>query len=234
MCMCLHKLNFCKVNMCNEMKQRCWKARRMPQVSLWAPARIRASGLSSLHIPCLLATPPSISVAGMAVNQREFDDAIRVSLILVDNTSRRSIPHTWLEALRWQLKGDWERRYLTNLVAFGYASLSCRFASWSLFDICLFRRWSLRGLVVFNLAPPSWPYRHGWLYLNRTRDAFVLGITEKRKPSAITKKRSYVFYTGLLQVINSVNSQNRTWCRNYCKICGLLWISVICSQISIV
>lgn len=143
----------------------------MTHVCLSAPARIRATGSSSsLPIPFLLATPPPISVAERALNQWEFDEAIQVNLILVDNTSRGRRPHTWLEAFPTQLKGDWERRYLANPFGcrvHGYASLSLRFTSWSLFDICLFRRWSLRGLVAFNLASPSRLYRHEWPYLSR-------------------------------------------------------------------
>lgn len=45
------------------------------------------------HTVALLPLFPLMLMAKMAVNQREFDEDIRVNLVFVDNTARRSSSH---------------------------------------------------------------------------------------------------------------------------------------------
>lgn len=79
---------------------------------------------------------------------KDFDVAIRVNLILVDNSARRRSPHTWPEAPPSQLKGGcWQARSGETWLHRAVGCLICQGPPW------------LHHPDWHCLLPPVWPLK---------------------------------------------------------------------------
>lgn len=138
-------------------------------------------------------------------NQREFYEAIRVYLILVDNSAQWRNPQTWPKVPPSRLKGDWNRPDLASLVVSGCRMLLSKSAliTPARLALNLFRRFGCWLRVdLFPIPPifgssgvgrvhsdPSSSSLPSWVTLQELglQTASPLGITGKSKPSTMTR-----------------------------------------------